>query len=201
MAFTKTRTLSKIHLALAAMLAAAAPAGAADAVDPALLADSCAACHGTGGSSVGGAPTISNLTVDYFVLAMKDYASGARPATVMNRIAKGYTEAEIAAMAQYFDKQPFVRYVQTTDAKVIEQGKALQAKYCQANCHEAEGRKSDGIGVLAGQRFTYLANSVEDFRSGKRVAERRKKQRMDEMVSEAGEGGFNAILNFYASQK
>jgi sulfide dehydrogenase cytochrome subunit len=176
------------------------PASAAG-VDPAGLAEPCAGCHGSDGSSVGGAPTIANLTVDYFVMAMKDYASGARASTVMGRIAKGYTEGETKAMAEYFDKKPFIRYAQTADAKQAEKGKALQEKYCQANCHEQGGRKSDGIGVLAGQRRAYLVYSMEDFKSGKRVAEKRKKEWMDKMASEAGDAGVSALIEYYVSQK
>jgi cytochrome c553 len=40
------------------------------------------------------------------VQIMAQYKSGQRPATVMHQIAKGYTEAEIAAMADYFSKLP-----------------------------------------------------------------------------------------------
>jgi sulfide dehydrogenase cytochrome subunit len=33
---------------------------------------------------------------------MKAFKSGERPATLMDRIAKGYTDEEIEAMAKYF---------------------------------------------------------------------------------------------------
>ena len=174
----------------------------AQSIDEQTLAEPCAGCHGTDGTSVGGAPTIANLTVDYFVLVMKEYAEGKRASTVMARIAKGYTETEFKAMAMYFDKKSFGRSTQKFDAALAEKGKALQTKYCE-NCHEKEGRKSDGIGVLAGQRLDYLVYAVEDFKSGKRSLEmdKRKKQKMDELFKDHGDAGFKAVLNFYASQK
>ncbi len=129
---------------------------------------------------------------------MKDYASGVRASTVMGRIAKGYSEAEIKAMAAYFDKKPFGRTDQTIEAALMDKGKALQAKYCES-CHEKDGRKSDGIGVLAGQRLPYMAFSIEDFKDGRRTLERRKKQKMDEMWAAEGDAGYQAVLHYYAS--
>lgn len=182
----------------AGIVLASLPA-AAQGIDPAVLAEPCAGCHGSDGTSTGAAPTIANLTVDYFVLSMKDYASGTRASTVMGRIAKGYSETEIKAMAMYFDKKPFGRMAQKFESALADKGKSLQAKYCE-NCHEKDGRKSDGIGVLAGQRLPYLAYSIEDFKDGRRTLERRKKQKMDELWSDLGDGGYQAVLHYYASQ-
>ena len=40
-------------------------------------------------------------SADVIVKTMNDFKSGARPSTVMGRHAKGYTDAEIAAIASY----------------------------------------------------------------------------------------------------
>lgn len=186
-----------LHSLAAGALLASVPAFAAG-LSPEALSETCAGCHGTDGTSVGAAPTIANLTVDYFVLSMKDYASGARASTVMGRIAKGYTEEEVKAMAAYFDKKPFGRTPQKFDSKLAEKGKGLQAKYCE-NCHEKDGIKSDGIGVLAGQRLPYMVYSIEDFKQGRRTLERRKKQKMDDLWKDHGDDGYTAVLNYYAS--
>jgi len=37
---------------------------------------------------------------------MAQFKEGKRQATLMHQIAKGYTDAEIAALADYFSKQP-----------------------------------------------------------------------------------------------
>jgi cytochrome c553 len=37
---------------------------------------------------------------------MAQFKSGGRPATVMHQIAKGYSDAEIAAMAEHFSRLP-----------------------------------------------------------------------------------------------
>ena len=70
------------------------------------MAATCAACHGTNGVSVGGALAgLAGLNKDYFVLQMKNFKEGKRDATLMHQIAKGYSDAEINAMADYFAAQ------------------------------------------------------------------------------------------------
>ena len=70
------------------------------------LAANCAACHGTNGNSAGGAvPGLAGANKDYFVAQMKAFKEGKREATVMHQIAKGYTDAEIAAIADFFAAQ------------------------------------------------------------------------------------------------
>lgn len=70
------------------------------------LAASCAACHGTNGSSTGITPSISNLYRPYFISQMLAFKSGQRPATVMHRHAKGLTDQEVNDLADYFAAQP-----------------------------------------------------------------------------------------------
>lgn len=76
-------------------------AGAAD-IHTKSIAATCMTCHGPGGRSLGAIPSIAGLDKAYFVKAMKDFKSGARPATIMKRHASGYTEAEYEALAAYF---------------------------------------------------------------------------------------------------
>jgi cytochrome c553 len=89
---------------VALLLAAGGQAQAADA-QARQLAATCSACHGTDGHSVGGTPMLAGLSRDHFIKQMKDFKSGARPATVMHRHANGYDDAEIEKMADYFAAQ------------------------------------------------------------------------------------------------
>ncbi|MGA1599781.1 MAG: c-type cytochrome [bacterium] len=66
-----------------------------------VLALSCASCHGTNGNSPGSIPAIAGKSANYIESAMKQFRDGARYATVMNRIAKGYTDEEIKLLAGY----------------------------------------------------------------------------------------------------
>ena len=71
---------------------------------PTVLAKTCAGCHGTDGKSVGAIPPLHGIKADYFIGAMKDFRSDKREATVMNRIAKGFTDKEIESMAKFFSE-------------------------------------------------------------------------------------------------
>lgn len=69
------------------------------------LAASCAACHGTSGHSAGGTPVLAGMDRALFIGSMKDFKSGARPATVMHQHAKGYTDEEFSLLADFFAVQ------------------------------------------------------------------------------------------------
>lgn len=70
-----------------------------------LLAQACAGCHGQSGAGMGATPDIRGHDPDDFVHIWQEFRAGNRPATIMGRIAPGYTEAEVAALAAYFAAQ------------------------------------------------------------------------------------------------
>ena len=70
-----------------------------------VLALSCASCHGTNGASPGSIPRIQGRSAEYIEKAMLHFKAGERPATVMNRIAKGYTDEEIKLLSAYLGNQ------------------------------------------------------------------------------------------------
>ncbi len=106
----KTITIRAAALAASAMLAVAAQAqSAATAVSPHLarnLAAQCANCHGTNGRSVGEVPSLAGQSAAVLVNKMKDYKDGKQQATIMHQLSKGYTDEQIALIADYFSKQP-----------------------------------------------------------------------------------------------
>ncbi len=89
----------------AATLLIAAQANA-DVSRAELIVSTCLACH-SGNAMDSDNATIPDLTNGYpgFLIAsqMKAFRDGTRPATVMGRHASGYTDAEIEALAEYFD--------------------------------------------------------------------------------------------------
>lgn len=97
-------------LALFASLCGAAhsPSMAAEPYDPRdaglPLALACAGCHGAGGRSRSGIPSIAARPEAEFAELMRGFRDGRRPATVMNRIAKGYGDGDIDLLAAYFAK-------------------------------------------------------------------------------------------------
>ena len=67
-----------------------------------MLANSCAACHGTDGNSPGAIPSIHGKSAEFISTSLKEFRSGQRESTVMGRHATGYTDAEIKMIADYF---------------------------------------------------------------------------------------------------
>lgn len=77
------------------------------AQDPARsLAATCANCHGTDGRTVGAAVApLAGRSRQEIVTLMQQYKAGARPATVMHQLAKGYSDQQIEQIAGYFAAQ------------------------------------------------------------------------------------------------
>jgi len=169
-----------------------------------MLGNTCAGCHGTNGVSQGPAtPTIAGISKDYFIDAMMAYkdAENPRASTIMTRIAKGYSDDEIKAMAGFFSGKAFVGHQQKSNAGLAKKGAKLHDKYCE-KCHEDGGRSAeDDAGILAGQWTPYLHYTMEDFNSGAREMPKKMKKKMDAMVKAHGDAGQEQLLNYYGSQK
>ena len=94
-------------IAIAAAMLCAAPGALAQDSSARNLAAACAICHGTQGKPAPNAPLIplAGLPRDHIATQMRAFRDGRRPATVMHQIAKGYTDAQIDAMAAWFAAQ------------------------------------------------------------------------------------------------
>jgi len=89
-------------LAGAAMILPAKSSIAADAATS-VLAGSCANCHGTDGRSPGPIPPIAGMPFAVLKAQLESFRAGeTQGATVMTRIAKGFTEAELQTLARHF---------------------------------------------------------------------------------------------------
>lgn len=78
-------------------------APAAAPADGRMLAQACAGCHGQDGAGMGAIASIRGLDQAEFIRIWEEFRTDARRATIMNRIARGYTDAEVAALAAYFE--------------------------------------------------------------------------------------------------
>jgi cytochrome c553 len=85
----------RLGLALLAPLPAAAETGP-------LVAQACLGCHGPTGTGMGAVPPLVARDAPELRALMQAFRDGTRPATIMDRIARGYTEAEIAAAIEHF---------------------------------------------------------------------------------------------------
>lgn len=82
-------------------------AGSALAADPNLarnLAATCANCHGTDGRAVAGSgnDALAGMDKEKILQKLADFKSGAKPATIMHQISKGYSDQQLDLIAAYF---------------------------------------------------------------------------------------------------
>jgi sulfide dehydrogenase cytochrome subunit len=82
-------------------IAAAAVASA----EPPVGAVSCTGCHPTSSRVSSPVPRLAGLDRAAILRAMQEFRSGQRTATVMDRIAKGFTDVEIQAIAAWYAEQ------------------------------------------------------------------------------------------------
>ena len=84
-----------VSIAATAVASAEPPAGAA----------ACSGCHPASTRVTSPVPRLAGRDSAAIVKAMQDFRSGARAGTVMDRIAKGFTDEEIQAIAAWYATQ------------------------------------------------------------------------------------------------
>lgn len=92
-----------VGLTLATGSAAAQGAGASGLVAPP-GALSCTGCHGGAGSDAM-LPKLAGRPADELLAAFTAFRSGERPATIMNRISRGFTDDEAQAISVWLSRQ------------------------------------------------------------------------------------------------
>ncbi len=101
-----SQRLARLFALITATFAASAIAGKEPAIATGkMLGDTCASCHCTRGKSFDEyMPSLAGIDRQQLVRAMRDYRADRRASVVMNRIAKGYDDREIEAIADYFSR-------------------------------------------------------------------------------------------------
>jgi cytochrome c553 len=80
-------------------------AAAASAAEPPPGAAACSGCHPSSARVSSPVPRLAGVDRAVLVKAMQDFRAGQRPSTVMDRIAKGFTDDEIQAIAAWLATQ------------------------------------------------------------------------------------------------
>ena len=70
-----------------------------------MLSYGCTGCHGSEGYSNSDIPDLSGLTKKRLMDKLMGYKSGAEESTLMQRIAKGYTDSELEKLAEFFSRE------------------------------------------------------------------------------------------------
>ena len=86
---------------LAVLLAGASVAHAQEGPSGQAMVQTCYVCHGPDGRSAEAVPALMRGQRELIVRQMLDFKADRRPATIMNRVAKSYSDEQIAAIAGY----------------------------------------------------------------------------------------------------
>jgi sulfide dehydrogenase cytochrome subunit len=97
--------MDALYIAVAAVLVTVFVAPPAIAADAPPGATSCSGCHPAKRWVDTAVPRLAGRNPAEIVAAMQGFKSGALPATVMGRIAKGFSEEEIKAIAAWYGAQ------------------------------------------------------------------------------------------------
>ena len=97
--------MKALRLAIAVAMAVAWYQPLLAASEPPPGATSCSGCHSSGGQQPRCIPPLYGRDAGDIATAMAGFRDGSRPATVMNRIAKGFTDDELRAIAAWLAAQ------------------------------------------------------------------------------------------------
>lgn len=138
----------------------------------------CTGCHGADGRGRGqpDIPVLGGQRPDYLLASLRAYATERRHSAVMGNAAAALNEGEMRALATHFAAMPGLgRTPPSGSARaqaIVERGlPEVQLPAC-ASCHAP----NKGYPVLAGQRASYLAQRLHQFRGEKEVVDARKTQ-------------------------
>jgi sulfide dehydrogenase cytochrome subunit len=172
------------------------PALAADSIEG--LARTCDNCHGDNGVSAGGSmPSLGGQSEAYLKNIMMEWKSGDRAAATMNRLIKGYSDDQVAALAKYYAALPWTPLTQTASAGVLAKGKDATDK-C-STCHGDTGGQPDDENTprLNGQAAMYLHLELDKYRDeGFKMTHKK----MIKSARKLEEGDVGIAAQYYGSQ-
>lgn len=132
------------------------------------LGKPCAGCHATNGYAPGAyVARIAGQNTEYLAKVMKEFAAGNRKGSVeMSIIAKGYDEAGLKAISEYYGGKKWKDTVNATDKKMSAAGKITVEKSGCFDCHVSKGVGAGETPRIAGQNKMYLLEALKRYKDG-----------------------------------
>ncbi len=165
----------------------------------------CGYCHELDGNSrMEGFPRLAGQTFDYLVKQLHDFRARRRAGT-MQATAELLSDAEIIAVARYFNAQTPSATVNASPAThdrqtaehLYRHGDSARGIAACSSCHGASGEGRSSIPRLAGQHAAYLEAQLLDFKRGVRVND--EESVMRSIVSAMTEHEIHALARYFAS--
>jgi sulfide dehydrogenase cytochrome subunit len=172
----------------------------------------CSGCHGVNGVSLNSmVPSIAGQAytlIEDNLLAFRDdelacgeteFLQGEAAALVSAMCAFVTTleDADISALAEFYEMQTFVPAKQPFNPALAADGARIHRQANCELCHSQGGRESNGMSaILAGQWTPYLERSLLRIRAGEKTGPKV----MNRAIHEFTDADIAALLNYYASQ-
>ena len=163
---TKTPALA---IAVSILALFSPPAAADDSAEGEQKAASCRSCHGADGNSpFENIPSLAAQPATYIGMQIFLYRENQRKIPEMNAAVAHLTDADIADIAAYFERQMPSHLPEDADSKRMARGQALARQHHCDSCHLPNFAGQNQMPRLAGQREDYLLKAMHDYKSGTR---------------------------------
>ena len=131
----------------------------------------CHACHGPDGhSTLPDTPSIGGQPGFFVVAQLFLFREGRRESPAMIAAAKGFTNDDLRAFADYVSKlPPPPPPADAPDRALFERGRALAREQRCGVCHNQDFSGREQMPRLANQREDYLVKAMREFKSGARI--------------------------------
>ncbi|HVJ73566.1 MAG TPA: c-type cytochrome [Casimicrobiaceae bacterium] len=172
----KRTLLWAVAIGLPALACAQAPAKPDLAKAQQIVAQVCAACHSTDGTSPTAAnPSLAGMPADYITVQLAHFKAGIRPNPIMQGMAATLSDADMVSLGAYFASQK-PKLQASRDAALARQGQKLWRTGDAANgipaCSACHGPTGAGVAKnfprIGGQWSDYTILQLKAFRAGER---------------------------------
>jgi cytochrome c553 len=182
-------------LALAALLALAAPAGAQV---PEALLEGCAQCHGADGNSVTpDVPSLAGQPTIFIETQLILFRERLRRSEAMAPQVKGLDDPTVIALAAHYAALPPRAAPDAGDPALLARGRDLVKAGRCGTCHLPDFAGRQQIPRLAGQREDYLAMALAAYRDETRGGA---DTTMIDVMRGASDGEIEVLAHFLARQ-
>jgi cytochrome c553 len=161
-------------------------------------AAACGTCHGSAKSPpLPRTPLLAGQQAEFLVLQMFLFREGLRDVPQMKGLFKGWSDADLEAVAAYFASQPLPAAAGRRDAKLHARGAAISRRMGCGSCHLKDYSGQRQVPRLAKQREDYLAASMKAFRDNKRTGA---DTNMNAVMYNVSDGDIEALAHYFAHQ-
>ncbi len=161
--------MKKISLAITLLLCGSAWGANIELAKP-IVQEKCSLCHGEQGEASSAIyPRLAGQNKNYLIKQLKNFRDGKRKSDTMNEMAKGLSDEQIEALAEYFSSKPAKSHrvrdkaLAAVGAYIFHKGNKFSGIPACASCHGEQGLGTDKLPRLAGQHKRYVADQLHAF--------------------------------------